>query len=58
LTALFETARGEYAHDPDDAKKLAGESKDNDTHQKPEDAAAWTAVANVLLNLDETLMRP
>ena len=57
LTDLFETARVAGAKDPDDAKKLAGDLNKADK-QKPEELAAWTAVANVLLNLDETLMRP
>jgi hypothetical protein len=58
LTTLFETASADYAKHPDNAKKLVGESKTEDIQQRSDELAAWTAVANVLLNLDETLMRP
>ncbi len=58
LTGLFEAARAEYTKDPDNAKRLAGDSKTEDKRDKSDELAAWTAVANVLLNLDETLMRP
>jgi hypothetical protein len=59
LTGLYDAARAQYAKDPKNAKKMATETtgnagKDNDVI----DLAAWTVVGNVLLNLDETLMRP
>ncbi len=55
LVALYEKSRERFATKPDDALKLAGES-----HASRADAAqlaAWTAVSNVMLNLDEFLMR-
>jgi hypothetical protein len=55
LVALYDKSRERFAAKPDDARKLAGEPR-------PEGAdaaqlAAWTTVANVMLNLDEFLMR-
>jgi hypothetical protein len=47
-----------YQADPLSAKKLIhnGESKPKDGPPEPE-LAAWTMVANLLLNLDETVTR-
>ncbi len=62
LSAMRESLariRERYAHDVEDARAMAG-SKLPDS-AKPEelvDLAAWTVLANVLLNLDETLTRP
>ena len=55
LVTFFDQAKSDYAAKPDKAKEMAGV-----TTQKNDiaDLAAWTAVGNVLLNLDETLMRP
>ena len=58
LTALYEKHRGEYAADRDAALKLvsAGQyavPKDLDAAE----LAAWTSVARVILNLDETITR-
>jgi hypothetical protein len=58
LVRLYEHARAAYAGDPESARAMVGESsgpipKDADVA----DLAAWTVVANVLLNLDEMLMR-
>ena len=55
----YDEARAAYAKDPEKAKQIATEP----SGPAPEgldviDLAAWTAVGNVLLNLDETLMRP
>ena len=47
LAKVFETAKAKYAADPALAAKMA---------DSPE-LAAWAVVGNVLLNLDETLMR-
>jgi len=55
LVQLYNEAHAEYAKSPVRARALAG------TVPQGVDAAemaAWTLVANVLLNLDETLMRP
>ena len=59
LVGFYETTRADYAQKPEQAKKLAGKASST-LPQGPEvaDLAAWTAVGNVLLNLDETLMRP
>ncbi len=59
LVALYEEAKATYAKDPEQASKAATEP----LGPLPEgmntiDLAAWTAVGNVLLNLDEMLMRP
>jgi hypothetical protein len=62
LVQLFEQSLKSYAGKPAEAKKLATEplgplpagSLVNDLVRM----AAWTTVGNVLLNLDETLMRP
>jgi hypothetical protein len=50
--------RQSYRADADAAKKLisAGESK-YDAHLDPAELAAHTAVASLLLNMDETLCR-
>ena len=58
LVGLFEAARADYAAKPDQAQQMT-----NSSHPPPEGLeiaalAAWTTVANVLLNLDETLMKP
>jgi hypothetical protein len=59
LAALFDQALADFAADAEAAKKLATEP----LGPAPEGAnlaelAAWTVVSNVLLNLDETLMKP
>jgi hypothetical protein len=58
LAKLYESARDEFAKDKDKATKLATEPlgpapKGADVA----DLAAWTVVGNVLLNLDEMLMK-
>ncbi len=58
LLALHEQTRARFSNDPEKAKSLAtkplGPLPDG---ADPVDLAAWTVVANVLLNLDETLMK-
>jgi hypothetical protein len=58
LVALFEESRAEFAKSPEQAKLMATNSLSPATAE-PElaDLAAWTVVANVLLNLDEMLMK-
>ena len=58
LADTLATHRTHYAADPEAAKKVLtnGESKAADTLPAPE-FAAWTMVANLLLNLDETISR-
>jgi hypothetical protein len=55
LITFYEQTKADYDGKPDSARELAGS-----VPQKSDVAefAAWTAVGNVLLNLDETLMRP
>jgi hypothetical protein len=58
LVKLFNNARDRFAKDVEKARKLAT----NPLGPLPEgadpvDLAAWTVTANVLLNLDEMLMR-
>ncbi len=59
LAALYDQSRRELAADPAKALALAtkpiGALPDG---VDPLDAAAWTVVANVVLNLDETLSKP
>jgi hypothetical protein len=59
LRKLFETARREFEAHPAAARELLNEARVE--FSDADDAAslaAWTCVANVLLNLDETLTRP
>ena len=58
LVKLYDDAHAEYAKSKDKAVQLAT----NAQAPLPQgadaaDLAAWTTVANVLLNLDETLMK-
>ncbi len=58
LRQLFDEAKADYMKNPESARKMATEPMG----ALPEGAdniemAAWTTVANVLLNLDETLMK-
>jgi hypothetical protein len=48
LERLLATSRETFARDPEAAKARAGDS---------EELAAWTSIASVLLNLDDTLVR-
>jgi hypothetical protein len=59
LLKLYETSHAKFEKHPDSAKRLATEP----IGPLPKDVsapemAAWTVVGNVLLNLDETLMKP
>jgi hypothetical protein len=58
LVQLFERSRAKFQMQPEAARKLASEPlgslpKDMD----PAELASWTVVGNVLLNLDEALMK-
>jgi hypothetical protein len=56
LVDLFTDERARFAADPDSARALAGASPVLTVDGRDEaDLAAWTVVANVLLNLDETV---
>lgn len=58
LLGLLESLRARFAADPDAARALVsvGEST-SDPGLDPVELAAWTALANVLLNLDEAITR-
>jgi hypothetical protein len=53
LAGYVEQQRQSFAHAPEDAAKVAGEA----ALAPIENAAAWTALARVLLNLDEFITR-
>ena len=58
LVQFYEEARANYAKDPMKAAKIADEPEGSASAPgKVADLAAWTTVGNVLLNLDEVLMR-
>jgi hypothetical protein len=58
LIALYEEAKAEFAKDPEKAKKMATMPLgDAPPGSDLADLAAWTVVSNVLLNLDELLMK-
>ncbi len=58
LEALYQSARSSLADDPGRAVALATKPLGPlPTGMDPLDAAAWTVVGNVLLNLDETLAK-
>jgi hypothetical protein len=53
LVAFFELEMAHYRARPDEAKQVAGDGAGGDAAA----AAAWTIVANVLLNLDEAVTK-
>jgi hypothetical protein len=58
LVALFQQAHEKYSRSPDQAIALIANAENPPPpNQAPAELAAWTAVANVLLNLDEALMK-
>ena len=58
LGELFRQAYEELSKQPEQAQKLATDPLGPlPTDADPIEMAAWTTIANVLLNLDETLMR-
>ena len=59
LVALYEAARADYAKSPEKAKELSTNPAAPAAGKMDlSELAAWTTVGNVLLNLDELLMRP
>lgn len=58
LSELLNAQRTHFKERPDDAAKLIASEADLGTEGlDPVELAAWTVVANVLLNLDETITR-
>jgi len=58
LTALVDKTRAEYQKDPAKATKMATDPLGPlPKESNPVDAATWTVVANVILNLDEALAK-
>ena len=58
LVKLFEQTKANFEKQPAEAKKLATDPLGPvPTGMNTEELAAWTVVGNVLLNLDETLMK-
>jgi hypothetical protein len=59
LVSLYGAARKDFADDPEQAKKFAAPPAGSaPAGTDAIELASWTTVANVLLNLDETLMKP
>jgi len=59
VTRLYEDAKADYEGHPDEATKLATDPLGPlPEGANPAEYAAWTVVANVLLNLDEALAKP
>ena len=61
LIVLQAQARQAFEHDMESAKKMATDpigEVPRDLHVDIADLAAWTVVANVILNLDEAFMCP
>jgi hypothetical protein len=56
LISFYEQAKADYIAKPEKAKEMIGTA--SAPANEVANLAAWTAVGNVLLNLDETLMRP
>jgi mono/diheme cytochrome c family protein len=58
LVQLFERSRAKFQTQPEAARKLASEPLGSlPKAMDPAELAAWTVVGNVLLNLDEALMK-
>jgi hypothetical protein len=57
LRVFYEEARSEFERDAEDAKHLAADPLGRPLGGSPAEFAAFAAVASVLLNLDETLMK-
>lgn len=58
LQQFYDQARADYSAKPGLAKEMSGTNAAPVTSQPAADMAAWIAVGNILLNLDEMLMKP
>ncbi|MCX6922518.1 MAG: DUF1553 domain-containing protein, partial [Verrucomicrobia bacterium] len=59
LVEFYQAARADFANKPEEAKALTAPGAELAPLAKDAaELAAWTAVGNVLLNLDEMLMKP
>jgi hypothetical protein len=61
LLAFYQDAKADYAEKPELAAKMAAPAEGSSLSApagEATDLAAWAAVGNVLLNLDEMLMKP
>jgi hypothetical protein len=57
LSRLFARTRERFARDPSAAEKLVKQTQLDVSGLDAVDLAAWTVIANVLLNLDETITK-
>lgn len=57
LESLYERALAQFEKDADAASNLLKAARTPDGEGEPAERAAWVAVANALLNLDETLTK-
>ena len=57
LVALFHSELSHFRQDAAAAKKMSRNALDQKSDQEMAEAAAWTVVANVLLNLDEMVTK-
>ena len=58
MVNFFEEARAKFQREPEQARSLAGNPAEKSPgSDHPAELAAWTAVGNVLLNLDELMMK-
>jgi hypothetical protein len=57
VAALYQQELSRYSRDLEAARQMAFGHEDPTVSANPAEAAAWTVVANVLLNLDETITK-
>ncbi|MFV1964398.1 MAG: PSD1 and planctomycete cytochrome C domain-containing protein [Pirellulaceae bacterium] len=57
LVQLFEDHRAVFQQDEEAAKRVVGSAREKQENADASQVAAWTMVANLVLNLDETLCK-